>query len=132
MQKRGQLVFKSLIVIIASAIVIVAFLQAGKSYGKQEAFYKLAVARDLALTIDLMYGLPGNIEYKYPNDISGYNIKVENNRVIVSESKSSDVTAASHDFAGISSDDFKASAEGKKFVKLSKAGNKITMTGVDE
>lgn len=132
MEKRGQLVFKALIVIIASAIVIVAFLQAGKSYGSQEAFYKLAVARDLALTIDLMYSLPGYIEYKYPNDISGYNIKVENNRVIVSESKSTDVTPGSHGFAGISSDEFKASVEGKKFVKLSKAGNKIIITGVDE
>src|SRR3989344_3720260 len=83
MEKRGQLVYKALLVIIASGIVVTAFLAAGKSYGSQEAFYKLAVARDLALTIDLIYGLPGNIEYIYPNDISDYDIEVKDSLVKV-------------------------------------------------
>ncbi len=132
MKKRGQLVFKALIVIIASAIVIVAFLQAGKSYGSQEAFYKLAVAKDLALTIDVMYSLTGDVEYVYPNDVSDYNIKIENNIVVVSESKSSDVTSASYGFVGVSSDELKSSVEGKKYVKLVKAGNKIKLEGADK
>ena len=60
MKKRGQLANKAFIVIIVSAIVILAFINAGKSYGKQEVYYKLAVARDLAITIDLAYSLPGD------------------------------------------------------------------------
>ena len=83
MQKRGQLVYKALIVILASALVITGFLQAGKSYGSQEAFYKLAVAKDLALTIDLIYAFPGDIVYIYPNDVSGYYIKIKQNTIKV-------------------------------------------------
>ena len=101
MEKRGQLVGKELIVIILSAIVIATFYVAGNSYGNQEAFYKLAVARDLALTIDMMYGLQGDAQYTYPNDISGYNIDMKENIIKIYNSNlgKQDPTAASYNFA---------------------------------
>ena len=131
MKKRGQLVYKALIVIIASAIVIFAFVKAGTSYGNQEAFYKLAVAKDIALTIDLMYALPGDIEYVYPNDISAYGIEVKDNNVRVYNFKlgKNDPTAAAYTYAGMSDDAIRADINGQKFAKLSKTSNQIKIIG---
>lgn len=134
MEKRGQLVYKALLVIIASGIVVAAFLAAGKSYGTQEAFYKLAIAKDLALTIDLMYGLPGNIVYTYPNDISDYDIEVKDNLVKIYNHNlgKTDPAFASYHFAGISKDTINAEVKGKKSILLGKINGNIKITGVDK
>ena len=134
MEKRGQLVYKALLVIIASGIVVTAFLAAGKSYGNQEAFYKLAVAKDLALTIDLMYGLPGNIQYTYPNDVSEYDIEVKDNNIKVYNHNfgRTDPTFASYSFAGIDKDIINSDVKGKKFIHIEKTGESIKITGVDK
>ena len=134
MEKGGQLVYKALIVIIASGIIVSAFVSAGKSFGTQEAFYKLALAKDLALTIDLMYALPGDIGYIYPNDISAYGIEVKDNNVKIYNYKlgKSDPTTAAYSYAGISVDAINTNINGQKFVKLSKTNSQIQITGVNQ
>lgn len=134
MKKRGQLVYKALISVIVSAIVVAAFVIAGKTYGNQEAYYKLAVAKDLALAIDLMYSLPGNIEYVYANDVFAYGIEIKNYNVKVYDYKlgKSDPTAGSYNYAGVGSDSINANINGLKFVKLSKLNSQIIVTGVPE
>ena len=134
MEKRGQLVYKALLVTIASGIVIAAFIAAGKSYGSLEAFYKLAVAKDLALTIDLMYALPGNIQYTYPNDVAAYAIEIKERNIKVYNHNlgKTDPTAASHSFAGIDKDLINVEVKGRKFVRLEKINENIQMTGVDK
>lgn len=132
MNKRGSIVYKTLTVIIASGLIIYVFVNAGISFGSQEAFYKLAIARDLALMIDLIYGLPGDLQFTYPNDVSNYNIEIKNNVVKIYNPLSiADPTARSHSFAGVSSDSPSAEIKAKKFVRLQKVDNKITITGVD-
>lgn len=131
MKKRGQLIYKALIVIIGSALIIAGFLQAGKSYGNQEAFYKLAVAKDLALTIDLMYALPGDIEYTYPNDISGYIIEIKGNTVKVSTSEQ-DKNFGLYNFAGSENDLINFQIKGQKLVKLEKISGNVKITGASE
>ena len=102
MQKRGQLIFKALFIIIASTIIVVAFLQAGKSFGSQEAFYKIAVAKDIALIIDELYTLPGDIIIEYSNDLSEYTISVKGNTVKVYSTNAgeTDATAGIYRFIG--------------------------------
>lgn len=129
MKKRGQLVYKALVVIIGGALIILGFLQGGKSYGSQEAFYKLAVAKDLALTIDLMYALPGNIELNYPNDISGYDIEIKENTIKVYNGEG-DKTIGVYTFAGTDKDMINIHIKNSKFVKLEKINNNIIITGV--
>lgn len=131
MEKRGQIIYKALVVIIGSALIIAGFLQAGKSYGSQEAFYKLAIAKDLALTIDLLYALPGDLEYTYPNDVSGYIIEVKGNTVKVSTGNQ-DKTFGLYIFVGINQDMINAEIKNQKFVKLEKINNKIRITGVTD
>ena len=70
MKKRGSIAVNTLIVIILSALIVASFYNIGKAYGTEEVFYKFAVAKDLAIHLDLIYSLPGDIEYIYPNDVS--------------------------------------------------------------
>ena len=131
MKKRGQLVYKALVVIIGGALIILGFLQAGKEYGSQEAFYKLAVAKDLALAIDLMYALPGNIEFTYPNDISGYDVEIKENTVRVYNGEGDKVKGI-YTYAGTDMDLINVHIENSKFIKLQKINNNIIITGVAE
>lgn len=133
MKKRGQLLIqKAILVLLTSAIIIIALLQAGKTYGSQEAFYKLAVAKDLALTIDLMYALPGNLQYTYPNDISGYDIKIKENTIKVYKHDLgiSDPTSAIYSFVGLGTDSINIKIKGSQFIRLEKIDNHITIKGV--
>lgn len=131
MKKRGFLAYKAIILGIVSIILIVGFINIGKSYGSQTAFYKLALAKDIALTIDLIYGLPGDIIYIYPNELSDYDIEIAGNRISVYEHKlgSQDPTAGSYNFAAIGTDALNAQLKGKKYIRLEKSGSKITATG---
>lgn len=131
MKKRGQLVYKALVVLIGSALIIAGFVQAGKSHGSQEAFYKLAVAKDLALTIDVIYSLPSDIEYTYPNDVSGYDVDINGNRVAIhSTGGSKDTTSQSYGFVGLSNDALNFQLKNQKFIKFKKINGKMNIVGV--
>lgn len=134
MKKRGQLVYKALVVIIGSALIIAGFLQAGKSYASQEAFYKLAVAKDLALTIDLLYAIPGNVEYTYPNDISGYDIEIRDNKVMIYDANQGrlDLNQKSYNYVGSETNPINAYVKNQKFVKFEKINSAIIVTGVNK
>ena|SRR3989344_9388865 len=134
MKKRGQLVNKALIVIITSAIVILAFYSAGKTYGNKEAYYKLAVAKDIALTIDYLYSVPGDIEFIYPNDISGYDIEIRESSVRVYQHGSGklDVTAGIYGYVGTSYDKINTFVSGPKYIELEKTGNTIEAIGLQD
>ena len=133
MNKRASIVYKTLTGIIAAGFIIYVFVNAGISFGSQEAFYKLAIARDLALMMDLMYGLPGDLQFTYPNDVSNYDIEIKNNVVKIYNPLSiADPTARAHSFAGIGSDSPSAEIKAKKFVRLQKVDNKITITGISD
>lgn len=125
MKKRGQLVYKALIVIIASAIIILAFIEAGKSYGSQDAYYKLAVAKDIALLIDGMYATSGNIKIMYGRDLSKYTVEVNGNVVKVYKTSlgAADITAGRHKFFG--SEIANVQIENQKQLIIAKDNDKI-------
>lgn len=129
MEKRGQLVSRAIFAVIASAIIVVSFRSVGEAYGTEEAYYKLAVAKDLALTIDLLYSLPGDVEYIYPNDVSGYDIELKDNKVSVfkHDSNKLDPSIGIYEFVGISSDKPNFIVKNEKFVKIRKIGNNVAI-----
>jgi hypothetical protein len=130
MQKRGQLVNKALIVLIVSAIVVIAFISAGKSFGSGDAYYKLAVAKDIALSVDLISGMPGDIVFTYPNDLSGYDIEVTKNIVFVYSNKFGklDPVKASYTFSNAGYPIDNTYIKNAKYVIIEKTGNKIKIT----
>jgi len=134
MKKRGQLPNLALIGVIASAIVIFAFYSAGKTYGNQEAYYKLAVAKDIALTIDYLYSVPGDVKFVYPNDVSGYDVEIIGDSVRVYQHGSGklDVTAGVYGYAGTSYDKINIFVSGPKYIKLKKVGNTIEAIGLQD
>ena len=133
MKKRAQTVYEALVIIICGALIIAGFVQAGKSYGRQEAYYKLAVAKDIALTIDLLYGMPGDVSFKYPNDVVGYDIEIRNNVVkIYHTGSANDLTSQSYTFAGIDKDPLSITIKNQKFLKFEKSNGRIKISGVQE
>ena len=132
MKKKGEeLSLLALLVTIASAVVFGFLVYKGYSYGSQHEFYKIAVARDLALTIDTAYSLPGDISYVYPNDVLGYDIEIKDNLVKIYDHKSK-ILADTYRFAGIAGHKLDTFIENAKYIKLEKKGDEIKISGVGQ
>lgn len=128
MKKRGQLVYKGLIIAIVCVMVILAFIQAGKSYGSKDIFYKSAVAKDLALIIDELYAVPGDVVISYQNDLSEYGVYIKDNsvRVYSTDAGLLDVTSGQYTFFGLKIQETKI--ENPKQLIISKVNGKITLS----
>jgi len=133
MKKRGALPLKYLYRLIAFFVIIGIFTYAGRIYGSGEAYYKLAIAEDLALTIDLIYSVPGNVVYVYPNEITGYDVEFKDSTVTVYDNTiPKDPLPASYNFAGISGDKLDSLIKKPVYLRFEKTGNKITITGASK
>lgn len=86
---------------IISALIVVSFIMAGRAYGKQEIYFKVAVAKDVAFLIDSLYSTPGDVEFIYPQEMPGFGIKISDNKVTVFKHSALDSAAASYSYAGI-------------------------------
>lgn len=83
MTKGGQLVYKALVTLVLSALIVFSFMSAGKAFGSGEPYFKKAVAEDLALLLGQMQMLPGDVTIRYPEDLTDFAIRVEGNEVLV-------------------------------------------------
>ena len=83
MKKRSWITIEVLFVLIVCAVILLSFIQAARSYGSREVYYKTAIARDIALNIDSLYSIPGNARIEYGNDVSKYSILIKDNEVTV-------------------------------------------------
>ena len=134
MKKRGQLSFKALASIIASAIIVLFFIQLGKNYGSQDTYYKLAIAKDLALTFDLIYAYSGDIDIMYPNDLSAYDVELRDNvvKIYSNEQGKTDPAPQSYRFVNVGKQPLDVEIKAKKFLKIEKINENIRVTGVDQ
>lgn len=107
MKKRGFLSIKALIIVIICAIIIIAFIQAGKSLGSRDNYYKEAAAKDIALIIDSLYATSGDATIRYEQDLSKHTIWIQSTTVIVYKTTfgRSDITKGIHRFIGSSIDE---------------------------
>src|SRR3989338_4625641 len=82
--KKAVLSLKALAIIVMSTLVLIGFLMAGKAYGSNDMFFKYAVAKDIAILMGTVYGLPGDAEIYYPvNLFNKYGVKIVDNEVTV-------------------------------------------------
>ena len=127
--KKSQLTLKALIVTIISALVVFSFIMAGKSYAKQELYFKAAVARDVALMIDTLYDMPGDVNFIYPIDLTNYGIRISGNEVRVyrGELGPLDVTASSYRFFGVNKK-IDVKLDKAKRIKFEKKGENILIS----
>ena len=133
MGKNGQLLsYKAIFVLIVSSLLIYVFILAGKSFGSQEAPYKNALAKEIALTIDTIYSIPGDIIFIYPNQISGYTIEIKDNSVLVYKGNNKlDPTIQSYAFHRISSDNPDFIISSHKYLTIQKKNNQLKITGLE-
>ena len=134
MEKIGQLGYKGIIVLTISALIIGMFVHAGSSYGSGQAYYGLAISKDIALTIDLMYSLPGDVKYIYPNDVSAYDFMIKDNHVnVYSHSFGKfDTVVGIYRYAGIENDKLNVEIRGEKYILMEKIKDKIKITGIND
>jgi len=83
MKKRSQLTLKGLIELVAIAVVILFLVYTAVSKGSGEAFFKERSAKELALLINTLCGLPGNAEIIFPTDLSRLKIEIKDNFVYI-------------------------------------------------
>ena len=84
--KRGieQEVYFTILESVLVIVVIIAMLQWVNSIAKDESFEKMALSRDLALTINTIQYSDGDLEYWYYNqniDMAKFNYRFEDNSV---------------------------------------------------
>ena len=137
--KKSSIVLKAMAVSILSIFVVVTFLQAGKAYGSQDIFFKSALARDLAIMIDALYALPGDVYIEYPIDLDpadfrGYGIKITPNKVTIfsSEVGEFDASSASYHFTGMEGLDPSITLLDPNKLIIRKEGNLIIFSGEDD
>lgn len=137
--KKSALVLKALAVSLLCVFLYVAFVQAGRAFGSQDKFFKIALARDVAIAMDALYALPGDAYIEYPVDMNpadfrGYGIKVTPNKVEVfsSDIGEHDVTAATYDFTGVEGSDPSVVIPNPDKLIIKKGGNNIILMGENE
>src|SRR3990167_6644693 len=102
MKKIGFLSIKALIIIIICAIIILAFVEAGKSFGSRDIYFKDAVAKDLSLIIDSLYSTPGDVILRYGQDLSKHTILIKDNTITIYKTSLgvADITLGKYKFIG--------------------------------
>jgi hypothetical protein len=111
-----------------------SYIFAGRSYGKQEIYFKAAVAKDIAFLINSMYSAPGDVSFIYPMELTEFGVKIKNNKVIVFKHTPLDVTAGSYEYAGINDDTKKINIEIDNVykIKFEKKGDIVSVSKIDK
>ena len=127
MKKRGQLIYKALIVVIIAAFIAFFFPYVGKVYGGGEAYSKLAVAKDLALLVNTLYAYLGDSYVVYSVDLDGYTIKISSDKIIVYDSEIGEIDPTAGIYKFIKTDEKIIEAEIKdpKSLAFDKSNNEI-------
>lgn len=132
MLNKKSYVSKGVIVLILSALIGVSFLIAGSAYGKQDIYFKAAVAKDIAFLLDSVYSVPGDVDFIYQADLIGYGIRIKDNFVTVFKHSNLDPTAGSYPFAGTGNDAEKIDIELIKIkkVRIEKKEGAVSVSGI--
>lgn len=129
MAKRGFLALKTIITIAMAVFVLVATSYIAKEFGTAEIYRKEVAAKEIALTLDVLYAYPYDTVVYYDKDMTGMIVEVAGNKVIIYDSRFSssslDPTSRKYDFSQAGSNPLKARIANPKILKFEKIGGKI-------
>lgn len=129
MVKRGQLVVKALIVLVVSAVIILAFPYIGESYGSRNVYKKEIAAKEIALLIDTLYAYPYDIVVYYEKDLTGFIVEISENEVKVYDARFSnydiDPTRKKYEFFPTGINEIKIKLENSKKIKFEKSQERL-------
>lgn len=92
-------------------------------------FQKLYIAGDIALTLDAIHGLAGDVLFYYGENTSKYNIEISEGVVRVSNSTDSEMKdSVSREYAPLGSSAIEKKFYSEEKLSITKTGNQIDMT----
>jgi hypothetical protein len=128
MAKRGELTLEALLYLSLSLMLLTLFPYYAHSYAGGELHYKEAIAKDLTMTVNQLYAMPGDARILYAQDVSHHTITIQGNTILVSSTSLGkiDTTARSSTFIGtpIKETTLKNPTE----LVIEKKGNTITIS----
>ena len=87
MAKRGQIVFKALIVLLISAIIIILYPIMGQTHANREISKNTIAAREIALIIDTLYSYPYDVVVYLDKDLSGLTVDFSDENIKIYDTK---------------------------------------------
>lgn len=83
MSKKAQLVFITIIIIVVALVVALMLPYIAKAYASGDVVLRTAAARDIALTMSMIYAYPYDMYVTYDFDLSKFLIEISENKVTV-------------------------------------------------
>lgn len=120
MNKKGIAWF-FLIELVLGIFAAVLVAHTAADFGSKEVYKRTRLARDYAITINTLYGVSGNVEIYYPENVSRYNVVIEDGKVEVYEFAS--FPKSTYYFVPIG--EFEPYRDKKDIIILSKKSNKV-------
>jgi len=121
---KKSMVFWMFIEIIIGVLAAYLLTSVALNYGEQNIFLKTKLARDIAIEVNTLYAVPGNIYLQYPQNLSDYRVEFDENVNIVKVYQSIDPIPPSYNYVGEHIDYLKEYK--KDFLEINKDKNKIS------
>lgn len=97
---KKSMTFWFFIEIIAGVTAAWILTSEALNYGEGEIFLKTKVARDLAIEVNTLYAVPGDIYLRYPQNLSNYRVEFDEKDNIVKVYYSADPIHPSYPYVG--------------------------------
>jgi len=127
MAKRGQIVVKFIIILMVSAAIIFIYPYIGEKFGKGDVYKKALIAKEIALTIDVLYSYPYDAVIYYDKDLTAFNLEIAEGKVIIYDrifqSKNLDPTRAEYMFFATGTSNPNIKLESPKKLRIEKTKN---------
>ena len=97
---KKSMAFWFLIEIIAGLAAAFILTQIASDYAKGAIFLKTKIARDIAIEVNTLYAVPGDVYLQYPQNLSDYRVEFDEKTDIVKVYKEIDPLKPSYPYVG--------------------------------
>lgn len=122
--KRG-VTLRAIITLVIIALLLFLFPLVGKTFGKQLIFNKVYTTKDLALLVNAIYLVPGNVIVAYNSSTSDFDFSFRENKVSAYTGSVIDPTKASHWYVDVIDNPLDITLEQPEMIFLKKINKKL-------
>ncbi len=97
---KKSMAFWFFIEIIAGIVAALVLTWAAVSYAEGTIFVKTKIARDIALEVNTLYAVPGEVYLKYPQNLSIYRVEFDDDKDLVWVYEEGDILKPSYPYSG--------------------------------
>ncbi|MBN1157427.1 hypothetical protein JXA85_07425 [Candidatus Woesearchaeota archaeon] len=129
-KKRGNVVLV-LFEVIGLVLILSILGYSATREGLGETVLKSFYAKDIALTLDTIYAVPGDISYRYKGDMTRFRIEAVQGRVVVSAGEM-DFQPEKYSFASFEENEPDIGIEGQENLVITKSGEVISFVNEEK